>query len=150
MGVSVLKKLFILILALAILPLAAGDATALKLRIVENLAHLLVQKEPVPKVYIDPRLGLPLKSGDLSIRPVRDCKEAQILFVTDIDTLAKECPLDRQRRVVTFSYRDYLRHRALAAGAFFWQKGRPNIVINAEAVKRYRLHIPRAYEKYVE
>jgi len=151
MGVPVLKKLLsILLLVLATVVSMAGDASTLKMRIVENLAHLLVQDEAVPKVYIDPRLRLPLDGKNLSIEPVKDCRKAQILFVTDIDSLEKRCPLVRQRRIVTFSYRDYLRHRSLATGAFFWQKGRPNIVINAKMVKRFGLRIPRAYEKYVE
>jgi hypothetical protein len=35
-------------------------------------------------------------------------------------------------------------------GAFFWQKGRPNIIFDAERLKEQNIVLDPSYDKYIE
>ncbi|WP_457597456.1 hypothetical protein [Hydrogenimonas sp.] len=144
------RILFAFLFTIVLVGAMAQEALDLQMRIIENLSHLLLRHEPAPRVYLGPSIELPEDRSGLTIVPVRDCMKAQILFVRQIDDSIASCLADGRRLLFTLSYREYLRHRDRAVGAFFWQKGRPNIILNGELLERLGVEIPRKYEKYVE
>ncbi|WP_456381338.1 hypothetical protein [Hydrogenimonas sp.] len=128
---------------------SAESIGMLKAHIVENLARLFVGKKR-PTVFIHRnRISLP-PSSKLSIETVKECEKADVIFTPDIDTLPERCRIGKNRFLFTLSYKDYLQHRDIATGAFFWQKGRPNIIINKRVIERLDIDLPKSYEKYVE
>jgi len=56
------------------------------------------------------------------------------------------------RPIFAASYR-ILRHyhrSDRSIGGFYWQKGRPNLIFYERALKRYRLILPKIFERYKE
>jgi len=111
-----------------------NDVKALKTAIMQRLIHLFVQSRHLPEIYIDKACrSVDFETGKLG-RPVSDPKEADVIITCDTNHLLREDPAlsDENKTVITLSYRDFIRHKKFVAGSFFWQKGRPNIIINKD------------------
>lgn len=146
-GVSVLKRL---ILFLTLLSVAVWGITAqeLKMRIIENLAQLVTGKT-VPSVYTD--FTVPSDAFTKgSMRLVRNCLLADVVFVKTPEIFFQDCDNTKEKLIFVLSYRDYMRYKDKLIGAFFWQKGRPNIILNEKILKARHISLPKRYEKYVE
>ncbi|NPA65719.1 MAG: hypothetical protein GXO11_02435 [Epsilonproteobacteria bacterium] len=125
------------------------EAKILKLKIISALSHTVSQKS-LPLVYLDEydlhvkdtkRFGFILK---------KDCQEADIIFTNNASALPQECLDIDRHKLFTLSYKEYLQYESTAIGAFFWQKGRPNIILNRKLIQYYKLEIPKDYKKYIE
>jgi hypothetical protein len=138
-----LTTVFLLLNALA----ADPSVLQLKLEIMATLAKIYTQ-EATPKIYFD--FPHPPYKAIKGFTPVERCEKGEVIYTDNIDRLLDTCHLSPEQFVIALSYRDYIAHKHLAAGAFFWQKGRPNIIINAEILKKRHIVIPKKYEKYVE
>jgi len=140
----------LLFLPFLLLTLWAATADELKIRIMESLARLVTHKEN-PGVYIDTGKRFDTKAAALSkMRIVSSCETADVLFTENVGALMERCRIRPGQLVFSLSYRDYLAHKERTIGAFFWQKGRPNIILNGEELEKERIEIPKRYEKYVE
>ena len=149
-GVLVLIRKRLLIFALfAALHATASDVGSIKALILKKLIHAL-EREESPVVYVETRCsGIDFPVGSLGIL-VSSSAEAKVVVTCDIDRSRPPEGYRKDQVVITLSYKDYVRHTDRAAGAFFWQKGRPNIIINARYLKRAAIRVPESYEPYVE
>lgn len=136
-----MRTLFI-ILVLLITILDASDAR-LAASIYENITKALTGKES-PKVYlhgeIDELVTHPL-SGT-----VTTCQEADVIIARSIQDLPKECA---DKILFGNSYRE-LRSTPQMVGAFFWSKGRPNIVFYQQRLQRHAITLGDEYTRYIE
>ena len=139
------SALTFLILATA---LGAADALELRIRIMAQLAKLLITKER-PIIYMPPK-EYEVAKNFAAIRTTQRCKEADILFIHTPRSLPAECLFERQPMIILLSYKSYLQNRHRAVGAFFWQKGRPNIILNRTLIQNLGITIPDEYKKYEE
>ena len=137
------KLLLVCLLGVTLFALSARE---LKLQIIRTLASLYTPKEH-PVIYLE---SLPEEAIREQRAFVVDCRRADVLFVEDIDRFLQRCPIRKGQILFTLSYHDYIAHKERAAGAFFWQKGRPNIVLNKALLKRLGIELPPKYDKYVE
>jgi len=141
-GVSVLKSVtWILILASILL---ANDTDKIKNQIITELGRILTQKEN-PNICI---LNDSNKAFFLQLNKTKACKKADIAFVSSFVKYKKL--LNHSIPVIALSYREYLRYNMQMAGAFFWQKGRPNIIIRDGWIQKNKIVIPLKYRHFIE
>ncbi len=130
----------------------ADDVERLKGEIMKKLVELLAPEHQNEKIYIDKSCGKVDFPVQMVGRIVNNPAEADVILACDLNRLHLH-PVPSSlsgKTVITLSYKEYIRHKNLAAGAFFWQKGRPNIIINARYIQRRHIRIPRSYRPFVE
>ena len=79
------------------------------------------------------------------IKTVINCNNADIL-ITKNNTYLKDICQDKP--VIVFDY-DLLYSNKNSVAAFFWKKGRPNIVFIKERLGKFNIIIPTKYNSYL-
>ena len=138
-GVAILKKL--LILCLLSLKLIASDIT-LAHEIYASIFQALIPNQKA-KIYTQSSIeALNLASNSYLL--VNNCKNADIIVIT------KRIPKGDCQAKILFGTRYRHLKEPNVVGAFFWQKGRPNILFKGEVLSRYNITLPHAFEPYIE
>ena len=97
-----------------------------------------------PKVYIyQHNDSLEKYPGKLQL--VKDCKDADIVLVSTLKNLPKEC---EGKILFATRYSHLLNPNVI--GAFFWQKGRPNILFYKYRLEEKNIQLDKSFEKYIE
>ncbi len=138
----VLRYLLILIIATIIF---AEDVNKIKAEIIENISMLYIKKHPI-YIFINSNYFNKTKKylqKNYYFKFVNNCHKANICFV---DNYPKNI---KGKTIFLTSYFSYLKHKN-AAGAFFWQKGRPTIIFNKHFIITHHIKIPKEYEDFVE
>jgi len=76
---------------------------------------------------------------------VQECAEADIIFVTHQREIKKEC-----QGKIFFGSRYKTLQKEQTVGAFFWQKGRPNILFYKSRLDRYGIRLNPHFIKYID
>lgn len=141
-----------LLAIIGILTLEASDVARLKAEIVKNMAALLMPGHRGHRIYVDESCKRVEFSVEMIGTVVTNPEAADIVIVCDLDhsRIGYRTLAEKEKALIFLSYRDYLRHKDVAAGAFFWQKGRPNIILNARYLKKHDIKVPESYKMYVE
>ncbi len=122
--------------------LAFADDVSLEKKIYESFFDAL-STEKTPKVYVDSKKeSLSLSSNTFTL--VNSCKEADIVVMTQSD-LPEVC----QSKIV-FGTRYHHLKNDFVVGAFFWQKGRPNIVFIEDRLIVKKITLPESLQDYLE
>lgn len=138
-GVLILKKL-LLILLLSIVS-SASDIQIEK-KIYETFFAAL-SKKVKPSVYIDVHIpSLELDTDKFSL--VSSCQKADIVIVTK-KTIDAGC-----EKKIIFGTRYRHLKKVYVLGAFFWQKGRPNIVFKRQQLDSKKIKLPHALQEFIE
>ncbi len=103
-----------------------------------------VTKKKAPKVYIYKKIPSVLKYPN-SMKIVKDCALADIVLLSSIQNIPKEC-----KGKVFFGSRYKHLKNPQVVGAFFWQKGRPNILFYKNRLEKYHITLDKSYDKYIE
>ncbi len=140
-----MKKLLLLFLSMTML--FASSADEFKAKLIEYIALNLTQHKDVVKVYVDHIVTKNVKQLLKKVKLVEDCQEADVIFVKKLHMLPKKC---NKKIVFVTSYIDYKKNKDAIIGAFFWQKGRPNIIFNAKKISQLQIELPKEFEKYME
>lgn len=74
------------------------------------------------------------------------CEDVGVLLVMHANLFASEC---KGKPIVVLDY-DLLKRYDNAVAAFFWKKGRPNIVFIKDRVEKFKIKLPPSYEIYQE
>ncbi len=103
-----------------------------------------VTKKTDAKVYIHKNIqSLNEFPGELEI--VTDCKEADIVILSTTKYIPSTC-----RDKILFGTRyQHLKNKNVI-GAFFWQKGRPNILFYKDRLNKNNIKLDSSFDKYIE
>lgn len=78
------------------------------------------------------------------IKTVFNCEEAD-LILTHKNYFTK-C---KNKMIFTTNYLMF-KNLPHAVGAFFYQKGRPNIIFRKNELKKFHITLPKEFDKYIE
>lgn len=79
--------------------------------------------------------------AEAELKTTSQCSEATFLYSSTYIYSCKDIPL------FTSSYKT-LRENSNAIGAFYWRKGRPNIIFIKTRLKKFNLELPEKLKKY--
>lgn len=133
-----------LIAILTITSLFSYDVLIIKAKILSQIAHELVKKDVV-NIYVEDNVLSKTKNIVPSLK-YTTLEKADVVFVSTKQTLLKSF---KKKYIFTTSYNLYKRYPNIL-GVFFWQKGRPNIIIRAKVAKNKNIHFTKTFEKYIE
>ncbi len=121
------------------------NAIDIQIKILSKIAHEVVKKDVV-KIYTDKRDFYKKKLSSTDIKFVSSIDKADIVFVSNRYELLK---CSHKPYILTTSYQLYKLNPDVL-GVFFWQKGRPNIIIRKKVSKEKRLSFSSDFQKFLE
>lgn len=137
-----MKKLIITLILISAQLL--GNQLNTETKIMDKIFYALTQKNRI-KVFADNKnsIDVVIKSSKMFYKS--SCNDADIIY-TNSRTLEK-CDKDK----LIFST-DYLSFKSLptAIGAFFYQKGRPNIIFRKEILEKHNIKLSKEFSKYID
>ncbi len=142
-----MKKLYI-ILSFIALNIYSSDIAQIKTQIILNIAHLLTHKNPI-KVFIDDDNFKDIFQYSKNIKQIDSSCKADLIITNNSNKIKKLCKR-KNLNIISTSYKDYKSNKNIDFGAFFWQKGRPNMLINSKIVEKRDISIPKSYYKYLD
>lgn len=75
------------------------------------------------------------------------CEDVGVLVLQNTaSSFSEAC---KNKPIVVLDY-DILKHHKNAVAAFFWKKGRPNIVFLKDRIEKFDIVLPASYEIYLE
>jgi len=82
------------------------------------------------------------------IKPIKDLFKADIAFVTTKDELSNV--LKKNPKIAVFTTNRHLLYDYQAVvGAFYWTKGRKQLIFIKDRLDKHHLKLPKEYEKYM-
>lgn len=110
----------------------------------DKISNALIKKETVYIITNDIK-NKKIVSYSSKMKDISSCDKADML-ITHTSKIVK-C----DKKVLVFAT-NYLAFKALpqAIGAFFYQKGRPNIIFREEVLKKHNITLPSEFDKYIE
>ncbi len=136
-------KIFILSI-LFISSIFGSGVKKLEAQILSSIAHTLVHKRNI-NICIDDKNLKGIEKYSKTLKLV-SCGKADIVFTSNDNEIDKKC-----KTSLIFSTSYYLyEHSPMVVGAFFWQKGRPNIIFRKKQLEHLGIVLPKNFKKYVE
>ncbi len=136
-------KIIAMLLTLVLMLNASEKAYATK--IIKNIVE--VMDKPNTTVWIDNDDSDVMGSLELrELNVVKTCKKAKVLILSSDQNIPKQCSA---KPILVLEYNLLLKYDN-AVSAFFWKKGRPNIVFISDRIKHFSISLPSSYDKYIE
>ena len=122
--------------------LFASD-TELAIKIYLSIARACTGKSE-PKFYLHG--DVKTLQGTKDITAVYTCEEADIVILSTMEQLPEAC---QNKLLFTSRYKIFSKTPEVI-GAFFWQKGRPNIIFRRESLEKHHITLDSTFDKYIE
>lgn len=140
-------KKFIILLLLS-LSLFGSNTTLLSVekQIIKKILYAVVPGKKIINVYFQgSNIPKSIKTNKI-IHIVKDYKEADVIIVEQ-----KNCKQNKyfHKPIIVLDY-NLLNKCPNAIGAYFWQKGRPNIVMIEPRIKKESIKLPDEFKIYLE
>ncbi len=120
-----------------------GDNEKIASSIFNNIVNSLSGKYYAP-VYIHTRIeSIQKYPGNINI--LKNCSEADIVILSNVKNIPYEC-----KNKILFGTRYYHLKNPNVIGAFFWQKGRPNILFYKSRLDKHNIKLDSSFDKYIE
>ena len=103
-----------------------------------------VTAEKKPKVYIYKEIKSVSKYPK-ALQIVKDCALADIVLLSSTQDIPKDC-----NHKILFGTRYKHLQNPDVIGAFFWQKGRPNILFYKNRLNKHGIVLDSSFDKYIE
>ncbi len=145
-GVSVLKKS--IIASLTFITLYGNTLLDIKAQIISSIAHLVANKKNI-KIYVDDPAFEDIFKADKNIRRVYKCYNADVILTKNSKNIRQICK-KKEVNIISTKYKDYKQNNNVDIGAFFWQKGRPNLLINSKIIQQRNISVPKSFLKYMD
>ena len=109
-----------------------------------NLIVKEITKKENANVYIHTNIySIEQYPGNINI--VDDCKEADLVILSTNKDIPKEC----NQKILFGTRYSHLKNKNVV-GAFFWQKGRPNILFYQKRLQMYNVKLEPSFNEYIE
>ena len=109
-----------------------------------NLVAKEITKKSAPNIYLH-KYNESIKKYPDSLKIVTECAKADIVILSTIKDIPEEC-LEK----ILFGTRYSHLKNINVVGAFFWQKGRPNILFYQKRLNRNSITLNPSFDKYIE
>jgi len=135
-----LRKLFLI---LALIGTLNADDISLEASIFSKIVQSITDKK-APKVYIYKKI-LSVSKYPNTLKIVKNCALADIVLLSSTQNIPKSC----EGKLFFGSRYKHLKNSHVM-GAFFWQKGRPNILFYKSRLEHNHITLDKNFDKYIE
>ncbi len=111
--------------------------------IFNKIAVALTQKTN-PSVYVHSKIDS-LENYPASLVLLNDCSKADIVILSNTKNIPKQC----EGKILFGTRYSHLKDTRVV-GAFFWQKGRPNILFYRDRLEKNNIKLNPSFNKYIE
>ncbi|BBG65961.1 hypothetical protein NNO_1258 [Hydrogenimonas sp.] len=143
-----MKRLLILLITVSAI-LFADTPERIKAKIIGKVTTSLLGVGVV-FIYTDDPSYKKIFVNEENIVETGFCNDADLILSSRLERYRSKCPPTPLRLYFATDYSDYMKNRDVAVGAFFWQKGRPNLILNEKVLKRLRIELPAEFDSYIE
>ena len=106
------------------------------------ITNLIIKKNI--KVYLHTHIeSIEHFPHDLII--VKNCEDADIVILSTLNNVPKSC----ENKILFGTKYSHLQDKKVI-GAFFWQKGRPNILLYRHRLEKNNIKMSTNFDKYIE
>ncbi len=131
----------LLLIAIFISTIGFANELEVSTKIIDKISHALIKKDVIKVVVIGEK-EKKIVANSILMKSVTECEEADMVLsngtITCIDKI-----------VFLTSYKVFKKNKQVM-GAFFWQKGRPNIIFRKEILAHHKIILPKEFDKYIE
>ena len=134
-----IKIIFIFLL---ITTVNAGDikkASSIFNMVIKNIAH-----KNTPKVYLHVEIES-IKKYPKDLKITTNCSDADVVVLSTLKNIPSTC----KDKILFGTRYSHLKNNNVV-GAFFWQKGRPNILFYKKRLDKYNIRLGSGFDKYIE
>ncbi len=104
-----------------------------------------ITNKETPNIYIHHKEKIKFDFDFSKFNIVNNCKQADIVLLPTTKDLQKQC-----RKKILFATNINTLKNKRVIGAFFWQKGRPNMIFYKKRLKQKRIKLNASFSKYIE
>jgi hypothetical protein len=142
-----MSKILVILLLLSTIGVPGLSAGSVRpeQRLITRILHALHPMGRPMQVYFEGRRPPDSLRDNPGIRLVSDPSDAQVIVA---DRYSGR--LERFHKPILVLRYDLLKLYPSAVGAYFWQKGRPNIVMIRPRLRRAGIHLSGEFERYIE
>ncbi len=88
----------------------------------------------------------PITINKKHLNIINNCEDASVLLLYSDISIDNKC---KNKIILVLDY-TLLHKYTNAVGAFYWKKGRPNIVFIRSRLKQHNIKLSESYDKYIE
>jgi len=114
-------------------------------KIIERIASALIKRQTI-KVYARSSFERKIITHSDKMKLTQQCEQADFLLLES----DREIPQPCQNSMIFFTRYKAFKHHPNGVGAFFWQKGRVNILFLQERLTKFNIKLPREWDRYIE
>jgi len=128
-----------------------SDEKELEVRILEKIFTDITGKKKVRVVILGSKrdyFSRNISAYSERLKESKSCRKADIVFLAGVyrGKLPKGCG----GKILFSSRKKDIFLRENCVGAFFWKKGRPNILFIRERLRKKRIKLPPEYNRFIE
>ena len=140
-----MKKIVLIFVILNSLLNASDSSINLKMQILESIYGCIKSKESM-KIWSDDKQIMDYFKSTHKFEVVSQYKDANFIILEKIQDFIKD---NSKKHIFVLNY-CLLEKIPSSFGAFFWKKGRPNIVFIKPRLQKQNLHLSHKLSRYVE
>ncbi len=104
-----------------------------------------ITNKQTPNIYLHHKEKIKFNFDFSKFNIVNNCKQADIVILPTTKDLQKQC----RKKILFATNLNALKNKHVI-GAFFWQKGRPNIIFYNKRLKQKHIKLNASFSKYIE
>lgn len=137
-----MKRIFLLFILSVISIYADGNY---ELKLYEKLLPAIFTQHPI-NIYTDEKSKELLQESD-KFNILKKCHEDVVLLISqNNDSIPNTY---KNKPIFATSYKLY-KNNPNSFGAFYWRKGRPQIIFKKTAIEQFQLTMPNSLQKYIK
>lgn len=122
-----------------------GNELAVATKILDKISYALIKKDVI-KVFTVGKKEKQIIDNSDHMRSADNCHNADLILSNGEDDISSTC----KERIIFYTKYKAFKHNPYAIGAFFWQKGRPNIIFRKNILLKYDISLSNEFDKYIE
>lgn len=114
-------------------------------KIMNKISYILIKKNVIKVFATEEKVRQAIHNSN-TMKSINDCHNADLI----ISNKQSDIPFTCKEKMVFYTKYKAFKKDTHAVGAFFWQKGRPNIMFRKNILSKYHITLPSEFHKYIE
>ena len=113
--------------------------------IYKTILYAIFPQKNTIKIWVDDKKLANLLNHMKRVKIIDEYNKADILILKNRDDIDP-----KDKRIFVDGYRMFKKYKNVALGGFYWQKGRPNVILLKKNLNRFAITLPKSFETFIE